>query len=295
MEKTGEMKKIDLISKNNAVAGVIEALLLVALVAIILSTIQLVYIPEIMEQKEAEHMDVISNQFTYLKSMMNIQQMTNSSDPLTSMITLGSRELPYFVTARATGDLSIVQDENCKITLWSIFNPTEFDLTSVKFESHNYYFVDQTYALEGGGVFVKQPTGKSVSRASASVSLDEGNPPKVSFTLPVHIGISDQKNMTSGWGKCMIRVNYSRETGNPQTLWNNMDNITINTYFPNAWNESFQDLKKSSDLLKITVINSEDEHQPSRVVIENINPGGKLNVYLKVLKYYVQIGPGWIK
>jgi hypothetical protein len=74
-----------------------------------------------------------------------------------------------------------------------------------------------------------------------------------------------------------------------------MDNITINTYFPNAWNESFQDLKKSSDLLKITVINSEDEHQPSRVVIENINPGGKLNVYLKVLKYYVQIGPGWIK
>ena len=56
-------------------AGVIEALLLVALVAIILALIQYSYVPEIMKQKENEHMDTVSNQFSSLKSVVEIQSM----------------------------------------------------------------------------------------------------------------------------------------------------------------------------------------------------------------------------
>ena len=63
------MKKSIFIKNNHAVAGVIEALLIVALVAIIISTIQLVYIPQIMSQREADHMQEISNQFSYIKSV----------------------------------------------------------------------------------------------------------------------------------------------------------------------------------------------------------------------------------
>ena len=47
-----EMKFIKIQKTHYAVAGVIEALLLVALFSIVLSTIQLVYIPDIMEQRE---------------------------------------------------------------------------------------------------------------------------------------------------------------------------------------------------------------------------------------------------
>ena len=50
------MKIQKLKRENTAVAGVIEALLLVALVAAILSYIQFAYIPVIMEEKEADHM-----------------------------------------------------------------------------------------------------------------------------------------------------------------------------------------------------------------------------------------------
>ena len=57
---------------DQAVAGVIEALLLVALAAIVLSTIQLVYIPDIMEQREADHMDQVDNQFSHLKSVIDL-------------------------------------------------------------------------------------------------------------------------------------------------------------------------------------------------------------------------------
>ena len=63
------MKNKNFIRGNHAVAGVIEALLLVALVAIILSTIQLVYIPQVMNEREADHMEDVSNQFSFLKSI----------------------------------------------------------------------------------------------------------------------------------------------------------------------------------------------------------------------------------
>ena len=48
------MKRRNFLNNPYAVAGVIEALLLVALVAIILSFIQLYYIPEIMKDREAD-------------------------------------------------------------------------------------------------------------------------------------------------------------------------------------------------------------------------------------------------
>ena len=67
------MKNKKIIKRNGAVAGVIEALLLVALVSIIISTIQLTYIPQTMEQKEAEHMDDVENQFSYCCSQIVVQ------------------------------------------------------------------------------------------------------------------------------------------------------------------------------------------------------------------------------
>jgi len=94
------MKKRNFTKEDKGVAGVIEALLIVALVAIVISTIQLVYIPQVMNQREADHMDVVSNQFSSMKAMIDLQSMTEKDVPISSPITLGSRELPYFVTAR---------------------------------------------------------------------------------------------------------------------------------------------------------------------------------------------------
>jgi len=117
------MKNRKLIIKNTAVAGVIEALLLVGLVAIILSFIQLYYIPEIMEDKEATHMDQVSQQFSQLKSVIDIQStmgVINEENPnpkyvaytsISSPLTLGSRELPYFVSSSSPGQVNLI-DKN---------------------------------------------------------------------------------------------------------------------------------------------------------------------------------------
>lgn len=278
-----EMKIGKLIKNSHGIAGVIEALLLVALVSIIISTIQLVYIPQIMEQKEAEHMDQVSNQFSTLKSMIELQAITNSSAPISTMITLGSREIPYFITAKSYGEISTIDDGDYKIqTLPATPTfPSGIPLTSIKFEAYNSYFVDQIYVLEGGGIITKQPNGESVMRVDPSIYVDDESNIDIQFDLPIFIDVPG-KNLTYGFGKCFVRTNWSQ--GGMDYI-PDITNINISTQYPNAWNESFYsmlgdnvDYEKGESYVKITKKGS-----------------NTINLTLKYYYIYVQIGHGWIK
>ena len=169
------MKKRVFISNDSALAGVLEALLLIGLVAIILSTIQLYYIPDIMEQRESEHMDQVANQFSQLKSTIEIQSMMGvlESDkpiaysPMSSPIKLGSDKLSYFVTSWALGHVEIIDRyATGNNEIYILPAPADFlngiPLTSIKYEADNAYFVDQSYILEGGGVILEQSDGETI-------------------------------------------------------------------------------------------------------------------------------------
>ena len=275
------MKNKKNIGKNHAVAGVIEALLMVALVSIVISMIQLIYIPDIMEQREAEHMDQVSNQFSTIKSMMEMQAITNSSAPISTMITLGSRELPYFITARSFGQINVQDDEEGKITVKSDSSGFYyFNLTSIKYEAYNSYFVDQTYILEGSGIIVEQPNGEPVMRVDPSILVENGSDIDIHFNLPRFVGISG-KNLTSGLGKCFVRTNWSRE----ETYHiSNVNFTNISTQYPNAWNESLYSMLGNN-------VNYTEE--ASYVTISKKNKD--INLHINYYYIYVQIGHGWIK
>lgn len=267
---------------KSAIAGVIEALLLVALVSIVLSTIQLVYIPQIMEQKEAEHMDLVSNQISTLKSYMDLQAITSSSAPISTMITLGSREIPYFITAKSYGEISTIVDNNFKIeTLPASPNfPSGIPLTSIKYRAYNSYFVDQAYTLEGGGLIIQQETGESVMRVDPSFYVDTEPQIDIEFDLPIIVD-TPGKNSTHGFGKCFVRTNWSQ--GGTDYI-PNINSLNISTQYPNAWNETLYDLladevnyEKGDSYLKITKVSK------------------NINLNLKYYYVYVQIGYGWIK
>ncbi len=267
---------------KSAIAGVIEALLLVALVSIVLSTIQLVYIPQIMEQKEAEHMDLVSNQISTLKSYMDLQAITSSSAPISTMITLGSREIPYFITAKSYGEISTIVDNNFKIeTLPASPNfPSGIPLTSIKYRAYNSYFVDQAYTLEGGGLIIQQETGESVMRVDPSIYVDTQPQIDIEFDLPIIVD-TPGKNSTHGFGKCFVRTNWSQ--GGTDYI-PNINSLNISTQYPNAWNETLYDLladevnyEKGDSYLKITKVSK------------------NINLNLKYYYVYVQIGYGWIK
>ena len=178
------------IVKNNfALAGVIEALLLVALVAIILSIIQLTYVPEIMRQKESDHMDVVENQFSNLKSVIEIQSMMGCDDPdmpvayspMSSPITLGGNELPYFISSKSYGQIEIIDKDSTEnminiqpmtINEYSSGIP----LTSIIYTAENAYIDDRKYILEGGGIILNQTTGdepKPVGRVTPAMTVED--------------------------------------------------------------------------------------------------------------------------
>lgn len=268
------------------VAGVIEALLLVALFSIILSTIQLVYVPEFMEQREVDHMDVVENQFSYLKSIIDLQASIKETVPISSPITLGSRELPYLVTARAFGQLDIVDWTDSKIDTDFVSN---IALTSITFQSANAYFIDQEYILEGGGVFVKQYNGES-SRVEPSISYIVQTVPNqvsISWTLPEFFSIAG-KNSTSGYKGCYIRSNYSSDT----THQGSTTYIRIYSEYLNAWNNTLQQI--FSDPIDSGYLSIEKKPVASPTHIE-ISPGTKsLYIDLDVVRIGAQIGPGVI-
>jgi competence protein ComGC len=287
MEVVGEMKHRKFGTHTQAVAGVIEALLMVALVSVVISIIQLVYIPQVMEQKEAEHMDQVSNQVSTLKSMIDMQAMTRSSAPISSMITLGSRELPYFITARAYGELRTQEDITSNISVDYTF---VCPLTSIIYQSQNAYFVDQTYILEGGGIIVKQPTGEPVMRAYPSIQAqitkitEDEFLIKINFSLPIIKGLSG-KNSTNGDGKCFIRTNWS-QGGTYKDISGNLYSINISTQYPNAWNETLHDM-----------LGDNVNYSKGPSYIEITRKDILHRIYLTIDYYDVctQIGPGWIK
>lgn len=268
---------------DSAVAGVIEALLLVALAAIVLSTIQLVYIPEIMEQREAEHMDEVDNQFSYLKSVIDLQSGLSEDVPISSPITLGSKELPYFVTARAFGQLDII-DYGSSNEIDTDF-VSNVPLTSIQLDAMNSYYINQRYIIEGGAVIVKQSDGESV-RVEPSLSIQNlSSQIRITWQIPKFSSIAG-KNSTSGYKNCFIRTNYTSNT----TYSGVTTYIYIYSEFLDAWNATFNTvLEEAVEQGYINVI----KYPVADPTYVRITPGIKsLYLEMNMVTIGAQIGPG---
>lgn len=275
------MGKKSLIKNNKAVAGVIEALLIVALVSIIISTIQLIYVPEIMKQREADHMEEVENQFSFLKAVIDIQSMDKQDVPITSTITLGSKELPYFVTARGFGELFIIGQDDSNFEINIDYGAKIIPLTSIKYEALNSYYVDQIYALEGGCIILQQNDGETVRVEPTITIQNRSNEINIFYDIPIIVGIPG-KNYTNGYKNCFIRTNFSN-TDDDWISYTNISNINITTNYAQAWYDLFEyifeenvNLNKGSSYIKLT--------KKSKLI----------NLYYKETYLYAQISPGWI-
>ena len=92
--------------------GVVVAILMVSLFVAVIVLVQVYYVPNWMKDREADHMDTVANQFSQIKASIDIETMAQRDISLINSITLGSKELPFFVSARAFGSLNILSDAN---------------------------------------------------------------------------------------------------------------------------------------------------------------------------------------
>lgn len=264
---------------EHGVVGVVEAVLLVALFAIILATIQVTYVPSLMENREAEHMSVVSNQFSQLKLAIDLHAVSKSNFSISVPLTLGSREIPYFITARSLGEVRIVEDA-FKISVKTASGYSNFSLGAIKYSANNVYYVKQSYILECGAVILSQ-SGTYNSMLSPPTLSSEKSGNIVSINL-LAVNISSYANRTteSGLDTTYIRTNYSSMS---HFDFKNVENITIYTPYSDSW---FRFLNYSIE--NVTVTEYKD-----KVVIKP-EDGYQLDLYLDVIKIYAQIGRGWI-
>jgi len=310
----GEMKLRRSLRNNYALAGVLEAILLIALVAIILSIIQLYYVPVIMEQKEADHMDQVANQFSQLKSVIEIQSMMGAQpttqpivySPMSSPITLGSMELPYFVSARSHGHITIIDQDDATsgnhiINIQPGPNPfaSGIPLTSIKYRATNFYYPTehwQEYILEGGGIILKQSDGE-VMRIIPGISVEnhtDQNYLTIKYFVPIFNGYEGKK-IYGHWEDCYIYTNFSSAHQDNVTLTvGNGGFMKFATDYPNAWNDAF--VNETRGILyeynqTYLNVNIDDSASPNEVIITPV-VGCDILLVLTMVELYAQVGPG---
>jgi len=260
----------------------------------IIVIIQTVFVPSWMEQIEAEHMDDVANQFAMLKFAIDTQSLTGINIPITTSITLGNKELPYFTSSRAFGFLRIL-DEEYAMNITNATNTFEYLPEIIKYSSSNTYFLNIDYIYEAGAVISSQDEGnvmfiKPSFFVDYNKVLDEVN---ISFTLSNIIGVGGKKSV-SGYGTYPIQTNFSRSNS---TLITDVQNIVITTSYPDAWRVFINGTLKKEDLeygagndFWITSTND-------KVTVNFNSPPAspKVDIFIDAIDIIAQVAPGWIE
>ena len=286
------MRKIK--NSDDAVAGIVVAILLVGLFVTIFSIIQTVYVPQWMEEKESEHMGEVTSQFAYLKFATDVQlySPTNSNLSISIPITLGSDKIPYLLSERSYGDLDILSGSSV-VTIKNSTNSYIYSLGTIKYSSRNSYFVDQTFSYETGAVIVSQHQGNFLS-LSPFFSVNNSQMINISFTL-VNISSVGSKTSANGYSTTSILTKYLSSSDQTVTI-SNITNITINTSYPSSWKSYFNETLEDEGLdyglsSDYWITYSEDDNW----IILHFNTSENSNsLDLSIKKISAQITPGWI-
>jgi hypothetical protein len=257
--------------KEEGVVGIVVTILLIGLILAVISIIQTVYIPEWMKQREAEHMDKVMDQFAHLKLGIDTLSLTSQRGiPISVPITLGSRELPFFVTSRAFGSLNLLQDA-CQITISNATHSFNYSLGVIKYTSSNAYYLDISFVYEAGGV-IKSQEGESLMIIKPGFSV--ANNTYISFVI-VNISSIGSTSIT-GYGTHPIEMEYLDSS--TFTVYS-AESISINTSYTQAWRLFLnQTLKKFPHSLK-----------DGEVRFPTVKP----NIIVRFIETKAQISPGW--
>ena len=224
---------INIRNNDDGIVGIVTAFLILGLIVVILTTVQTVYVPQIMEQREADHMETITDQFSQLKFAIDTHvAMKASYTPITTPFTLGSAELPYLSTSQTYGSLHINPDQ-CVFNFKS--NDTEINkpLTGIEYHSSNAYFLEQNYVYETGALILSQAEGNTMTTTPSFFVIDDDN-----ITLIINlynISVIGEKYSIGGYDTYPIQTLYHHTE--PPVFISDLDTLSITTSYHAAWEQ----------------------------------------------------------
>ena len=279
------MKYHNITKSNDAVVGMISAILLIGLLIMVLSFVNYSYVPRWVENEESSHMEMVSNQFAQLKYALDIQSLINDNTALTTSIKLSRDEIPFLDPYRNFGSITVKPDRCTFAIMDNNSNYNNFTTDSIEFSSQNLYFVNQDYIFEAGAIILAQ-SNSSVMKGQPSITVTEYGK-NLSITFVNITGVRG-KSFASGLGTYPI---YTRvlSTNDQFTTIENVEKLTVFTNYPKAWYTIFNDsLVYSGFNYSLIPLDTSN-----RVIIDFDNvPTDNYNIIIKEVKISAQIAWG---
>ena len=291
-----KLKKIS--KSDNAVVGIVAAFLIVGLVVAVLSVVQTQYVPKWMREKEADHMNELADQFAQLKYAIDIHANSgekNKNTPISTTITLGSKELPYLMSVRAQGHIEILAND-CNITILNETDIFTFEPGTIKYSSFNNYYINQDYIYEGGALILSQAIGNSTFiKPSFSVSNRALDNYTINFKIFNISSIGNKVRSVHGSGPAPIQTEYEStdDTYNDPNFIKNATALFINTSYTNAWRSFInKTLTKAGLYYGIDYTIPPPDGRMVKVTFLDT-----ITVYFSVKEIMIgaQIAPGWVE
>lgn len=293
MRKKQIIKIHRLQNNNQGAAGIIVAVMLIGLFFTFLSVVQLSYIPDWSEEREAEHMEKVAEQFTQLKFAVDVlSTIEQSGDKITTAITMGTNEIPlplFLKSEKSFGFLRLMSDESMINITDTTPTTNSFQLGSIKYSPRNSEYIETDYIYEAGGVITNQNLGNTMY-IMPYFSVDFSGNVDITYEAVDFIDIAGKK-YTTGHGITQIQLEYKSK--NTNTI-NNVDEITISTDYMQAWNNFFNDTFSNAGL----TYGPGDDFEISENDIDNeitidFNNPLTVDITLIITEINIQIGPGW--
>ena len=288
------MKKIK--NSDNAIVGIVAAFLIIGLIVAVLSVIQTQYVPKWMEEKEADHMNELADQFAQLKYAIDIHASSEEENtPISTTITLGSQELPYLMSVRAQGHIEILEND-CNITIQNETETFLFEPGTIKYSSFNNYYINQDYIYESGAIILNQDMGcTTFIKPSFSVKYRSLDNYTIIFKIFNISSIGNKVRSVHGSGPAPIQTEYEGILTTEDIK--NVTSLIINTTYTNAWSSFInKTLLKAGLYYGINNDYTIDDPPPNARMVK-VNFYDPITVYFSVKEIQIgaQIAPGWVE
>ncbi len=228
---TKKRHTLEFYADTGGVAGIVATVMVIGLLITFVGILRTLYVPNWLNQKEAQHMNDVENQFTELKYMLDVASLYDRNLVISNYVTLGSEELPFFNTGRTFDNLG-VSSGDFRMNISNATDSFSFSMNDIFFSSQNNYFVNQVLRLEAGALILSQaPDSILLGQPVMSIT----NFTNVSITLLNFSGLEGTE-FVSGYGTYVISNELSERDAFRMC---NLTSINITTSYPEAWRDFF--------------------------------------------------------
>ena len=226
---------------DEGLSEVIGFILLIGILVVFLVMYQTYTVPAQGRDNEISHMNDIKDTFAAYKiSLDSLWVNSREGTTLSTTLDLGTRGgyrqggiggIAFLTPLSSGGSVGINQrDETITVTAGSnsegVVTLADYEMGSLEFQSDNYYWIDQNYYYQLGGVFLEQDSGSTVRVMPPLTIARYGTGAGYTAKVDVTIIRLNGEQLISGTGPVRIDTNLN-SNGISSVSYDAITNMTI--------------------------------------------------------------------